>query len=513
MPTFPPLRTTAAGLAVAAATLGLVACGGGSSPTSDTTAQVPRLDESSCPYTLHASQKPGSGVRCGVLVVRQNRSDPSGPTVRIPFAVFKPAAAATLPPVVYLTGGPGETWKDSLATVQAGSSPGFGGGAKLPRDEVVLDQRGSTATTPALACPSVAWGPEMFRDTAAALLAALPGIQTCADGLIAQGVQPRHFTTDDLAADVEDLRRLLGYGKVVLNGVSFGTDWALAVARNHGAGVEAMVLDSVVSPAVFPGRTTAQGVDQAFAAVAAACAAQPACAAAYPDLDNRVSALLGSLNAQPLPWMRGPGGEFNATVALGALFTVAQFTPESFPSAVVAFEGLVASALSPDALPSAQQDQLADLARAGLDSSTAPAAGQVWSIVCADNAKTTQAELAASAQLVRPAMRPVFAGWNAASFSICQSWPFRKDLPASAYQPLTSPVKTLILSGALDPSTPPSWAQQVASALPNRTLVSFPARAHSIQSASPCARTLVSAFLAGQPVDPSCAAAESLSFE
>ena len=50
------------------------------------------------------------------------RSDPSGPTVRIPFAVFKPAVAGTLPPVVYLTGGPGETWKESLPAVQAGST-------------------------------------------------------------------------------------------------------------------------------------------------------------------------------------------------------------------------------------------------------------------------------------------------------------------------------------------------------------------------------------------------------
>ncbi len=510
MQTSLPLRTTAAGLAVAAAAPGLSACRGGSSDTPEPTAQVPRLDESSCPCTLHASQTPGRSVRCGVLVVAQNRSDPSGPTVRIPFAVFKPATAGTLPPGVYPTGGPGDTWSVSLADVQAGSSPGFGGDAKLPRDEVVLDQRGSVATTPALACLAVAWGPETFRNAAAARLAALRGIKSCADGLVAQGVQPRNFTTDDLAADVEDLRRLLGYGKVVLNGVSFGTNWALRVVRNHGAGMEAMVLGSVVSPAVFPGRTTAEGTDKAFSAVAAACAAQPACAAAYPELDNRVSALLASVNAQPMPWTRGPGGEFNAAVVMGTLFSVAQFTPQSFPAAVANLEDLVASGVSPNALPIEQQDQLADLARAAIASS---AAGPLWSIDCADNATTTQADFASSAQLVRPAMRPFFAAFNESFHSICQSWPFRRDLQASAYQPLNSPVKTLILSGALDRSTPPSWAQQVARTLSNGMLASFPARAHSVQAASTCARTLVSAFLAGQPVVASCAAAETLSFE
>ncbi|MCE2909245.1 MAG: alpha/beta fold hydrolase [Burkholderiaceae bacterium] len=511
------LRSVLASLAVTATAIGLTACGGGGgssdapAPPTPVSTQVPRLDESRCPYTLHPSQQPGTGVRCGELVVLQDRANPTGPTVRIPFAVFRPATPGALPPVVYLTGGPGQTWTDSVPTVQAGQSPGFVGGAKLPRDEVVLEQRGSIATTPALSCPAVSWGPEMFRDTAAALLAALPGMKSCADGLIAKGVQPRHFTTDDMAADLEDLRQLLGYGKVVLNGVSFGTMWALAVVRNHGAGVDAMVLDSVVSPAVRPVLTSGAGLDQAFSAVAAACAAQPACAAAYPNLDNRVSALLDKLNAQPLPWARGPAGEFNATVAVGVLSSVALFAPGSLPSAVAAIEGVVTGGLS--SLSSAQQDDLVVLARSGLDSSIVPAPGQAWSVVCADNATTTRAELAAAAESVRPAMRPARAAWNGAFDSICQGWPFRKDLPASAYQPLNSPVKTLILSGALDPSTPPSWAQQVAATLSNRTLVSFPARAHSIQTASPCAQTLVNAFLAGQPLDPSCAAAETLSFE
>ena len=504
---------------LAAVAIGLSACGGGSAPTpAPTPAPAPtsataRLDESSCPYALHSSQILRSTVRCGVLVVPQDRNNPSSPTLRIPFAVFKPATASTLTPVVYLTGGPGETWKERLATVKAGESPGFVEGAQLPRDEIVLEQRGSTGTLEPLTCPTVSWGPEMFRNATAALFAALPGIQACAESLRAKGLQPRHFTTDDLAADVDDLRRLLGHPKVVLNGVSYGTNWALAVARNHSAGVEALVLDSVVSPAVFPGRTTAEGIDRAFTAVAAACAEQPACASAYPNLDARLSALLDRLNTQPLPWKRGPGGEFNATVALGALFSVAQFTPQSYPAAVTTFENLVGSGLSPDALPSDQQDLLAELAREGLDSSIAPAPGQVWSLVCADNATTTATELAAGAQRVRPALQPAMAAWSGAFYAICQSWPFRSDLPASAYQPLKSPVKTLILSGSLDPSTPPAWAQQVAGALANSTLVRFPTRAHSIQSASPCARTLVSAFLADQPLNTSCAATETLTFE
>ncbi|MCA3253517.1 MAG: alpha/beta fold hydrolase [Pseudomonadota bacterium] len=518
MHTIAHLRRVLASLAVAATAIGLTACGGGGSsdspapptpvPTPAPT-QVPRLDESRCPYTLHPSQQLSTGVRCGELVVLQDRSNPSGPTVRIPFAVFKPATASSRAPVFYLTGGPGQTWTEVLAQVPAGFSPGFNGGAKLPRDEVVLEQRGSIATTPALACANTgsSWGPESFRDPTAELSVVLPALRACADGLIANGVQPRNFTTDDMADDVEDLRRLLGYDKVVLNGVSFGTNWGLAMLRRHGTRVDSMVLDSVVSPAVFPLRGDAQAYDSAFSALAAACAAHPACAARYPGLDDRVSTLFDRLNAMPLPWQGGPGNEANANVALSVLGQTAAFSPSSFPRLVAEMERWVNAGQVPSTLPQFIEDILID------DSSLRQTFGQLLSVTCADNATTTEAELAASVLQVRPSLRPARTSVNQSIYALCGAWPYRKDLPASAFLPVTSAVKTLILSGTFDPLTPPSWAQQVASTLPNTTVVSFPTRGHSVQNGSACSNAIVRAFLAGQAVDPSCAAAEALAFE
>jgi pimeloyl-ACP methyl ester carboxylesterase len=502
--------------AVGAAVLSLAACGGSSSsstPAPTPTAVVPRLDESSCPYKFDASQKLGTTVRCGVLIAAQDRRVANGATIRIPFVVFKPATASTLAPVVYLTGGPGDTWADDVGTVQASQSPGFAGGAKLPRDEVVIEQRGSSATTPALACKAVAWGPEMFRDSVNALAAALPGVKSCADGLTASSVRPENFNTNELAADVEDLRRLLGYNKVVLNGVSYGTNWALAVLRNHPNSVDSVVLDSVVSPAVYPLRTSAEGIDAAFTAIAATCAAQASCAADYPDLNNRVSALFAALNAKPIPWTAGPGGELTSAVLFGTLMTTAMFTPEDFPGTVAAFEELLAAGVSADELPADQQAALIEIARENFDSYAGPSAGQYWSIVCADNATTTQAEVDAAALRVRPALQPVAKGALNALYSSCQAWPYRKDLPASTFAPVASGVRVLLLSGALDPSTPAAWAKDVAKTLTNSTLVSFPARGHALQGSSTCANGLVTAFLAGQTVNPACAAAETVDFQ
>lgn len=161
----------------------------------------------------------------------------------------------------------------------------------------------------------------------------------------------------------------------------------------------------------------------------------------------------------------------------------------------------------PSTLPQFIEDILID------DSSLRQTFGQLLSVTCADNATTTEAELAASVLQVRPSLRPARTSVNQSIYALCGAWPYRKDLSASAFLPVTSAVKTLILSGTFDPLTPPSWAQQVASTLPNTTVVSFPTRGHSVQNGSACSNAIVRAFLAGQAVDPSCAAAEALAFE
>jgi hypothetical protein len=108
-----------ASIVIAAA---LAACGSGSQdpvpPVAVPAAPVApkaQLDESGCPYKLDPAA--ARGGRCGWLVVPQDRSEPNGPTVRIPFAVFRGTGASSLAPVFLLNGGPGGTWSDLLGGV------------------------------------------------------------------------------------------------------------------------------------------------------------------------------------------------------------------------------------------------------------------------------------------------------------------------------------------------------------------------------------------------------------
>ncbi|MBI1572493.1 alpha/beta hydrolase, partial [Escherichia coli] len=79
--------------------------------------------------------------------------------------------------------------------------------------------------------------------------------------------------------------------------------------------------------------------------------------------------------------------------------------------------------------------------------------GMHWSVICSEDAPRYQA----------PAEDPgrLFGNDVARSFfAACPAWPHR-PAPAANAVPLRSDVPALLLSGELDPVTPPRYAEQV----------------------------------------------------
>ena len=93
----------------------------------------------------------------------------------------------------------------------------------------------------------------------------------------------------------------LGFDSFNFYGVSYGTELGQFVMRRHPEHLRSAVLDAVVpldynlftEPAFAQQRIAEKYFD--------ACAAQPACDAAYPDLADRYLALIDRLNADPVP--------------------------------------------------------------------------------------------------------------------------------------------------------------------------------------------------------------------
>ena len=87
----------------------------------------------------------------------------------------------------------------------------------------------------------------------------------------------------------------------------------------------------------------------------------------------------------------------------------------------------------------------------------------------------------------------------------CESWPAAR-LPEAYFEPVVSDVPSLLLSGNLDPVTPPSWGELVAQSLPQSRHVVVPGAGHGTTPLG-CIPDLIADFLedlAPARLDASC---------
>src|SRR5690606_1337729 len=122
------------------------------------------------------------------------------------------------------------------------------------------------------------------------------------------------------------------------------------------------------------------------------------------------------------------------------------------------------------------------------------ATGMFLSVVCAEDVPRfshAQAEAAAAGSFLGHAwIDDVRAG--------CAAWP-AAELPESYYEPVASDTPSLLLSGHLDPVTPPRWGDEVASQLSRSRHVVVPGAGHGT-TALGCVPSLIAEFL--ETLDP-----------
>ena len=183
-------------------------------------------------------------AECGVLEVAENPAAPGGR--RIGLHVARVAAInrrKQADALFVLAGGPGQGAGDFYASV----APAF---ARIRRDRdiVLLDQRG-TGASHALSCPGEEAQLYPASDAEVAAFA-----RRCLEALRAQA-DPAFYTTSIAVADLERVRAALGYERIDLYGISYGTRVAQQYLRRFPARVRALILDGVVPPqrALGPG--------------------------------------------------------------------------------------------------------------------------------------------------------------------------------------------------------------------------------------------------------------------
>ncbi|QYZ69987.1 alpha/beta hydrolase [Neotabrizicola shimadae] len=263
-----------------------------------------------CPGPVAPEEVEGMTVACGRVNLPEDHDKPDGRRIDLTFMVLKShSLAPAADPVVYLHGGPGSGVVRNPILITR-----FLEEIRDRRDIIAFDQRGvDTSAGPESRCYATVANPETLADAILAsgseaemIARGRQAVRACLDEIAANGADISTVNTLQNARDVQALMRALGHGSYNIFGTSYGTFLAQEVMRSAPEGLRSVVVDSVW-PVQVPmydlmGLPLAENVRSLFQL----CAADAACAAAYPDLEARFWALWAKLEAAPLRGAQGP---------------------------------------------------------------------------------------------------------------------------------------------------------------------------------------------------------------
>ena len=425
---------------------------------------------------------------CGTVSVPRSYGRPGSGMFKLAVVVVKSAQQPALPdPVVYISGGPGSPLT-KYAAYQARSP------YAPDRDLILVDQRGVGRSEPRL-CPDVAGEllgagfavadstTTQTQDRRRALFMA------CRDAAKAQGIDLDDFGTNVTVEDFEQVRQALGVARWNVVGNSYGTTVAMTLMARHPEAIRSAVLDSVYPPdSVLP--PWSARVAAARTAFFAMCEQDTACAAAFPDLAGQYRQTLERLSHAPLAVavpsaMHQPDDRAPLTASLFEMLVALRlYYPENYPDL-------------PRLIATVHDGKVEDFAAA-------------LAAVLAGAADTSDPAHIAVECRDRPRLRdPLATGTDRldqiVDHGICTGW---SNLGAPPIIPTGTSVPTLMLAGQFDPNASPPLSRHVAELIGDSARwVEFPLIGHNVRHISPCAATIVAAFIArpGTAPDTSCA--------
>ncbi|HEX2081230.1 MAG TPA: alpha/beta hydrolase [Longimicrobium sp.] len=449
-------------------------------------AQAPAFIEHPCRDDL-------PGARCGTVTVPENREQPGGRTIALNVIVL-PARAPerAREAVIFFAGGPGQP-----STPMAGGFARQFAALREDRDLLFVDQRGTGRSAP-LQC--------RLRDPAdpqSYLGDYFPpaAVARCLDELRGRADLTR-YGYPELAHDVDAVRAALGYERLDLWGGSYGTRAAQVYMRTYPHRVRSAVLQGVVPPGYLQPAAYAQDVEAALAGLFAECRVDAACHAAFPDPARELRQVAERLESRPAAAeIVDPQSGARLRLTL---------TRDAFADMIrkLLYEPALAS-MTPFVVHRAWEGDFRPAARLALMDRRNAAEGIWWgltlSVTCSEDVAFID-----SAAAARDNGRTFLGDYRVRQqTAACRGWP-RYSPPADYHALVRLEIPTLLVSGALDPVTPPRWAERALQALPNGVHVVVPHAGHSyngMRGAAACMDPIILRFYqqgSARGLDTSC---------
>jgi pimeloyl-ACP methyl ester carboxylesterase len=444
-----------------------------------------------CPF-WSADESERFRVECGSLIVPEGGD--SGPRYRVQVAILRSHGERLYDDaIVVIPGGPGGHMIRGGAARLA-QNP-LQDSLRQHRDIVLMDARGTGYSEPGELCPAFE-GLEVraailrlpFEERTALVRRELAA---CRARLQQEGIDPGRFNSAALAHDLESLRSALGYQRLNLIGISWGTRVVLETMRRFPESVRSAILYGPLPPDA-PWHVAAATTGASLERLLRQCATDVRCRSEFPSLDRELAAMLDELDDDPIPLKTRWGAvEIDGAVA-ETMITHALYDSDFLRYVPLAIRELRRR----------NAGFVEVLMRGAMGAGSS--GGFYYAARCFELAPPLAAD---SLERLRERYPWLGRAHRAAPdlATVCEGFiPARTD--STVIQPVRSDVPTLIFAGEFDPTTPPEFGQRAAATLPNAHLLVLRGQGHDVNVPTPCTAEIRARFLDNplEPPDTSC---------
>lgn len=317
--------------------------------------------------------------------------------------------------------------------------------------------------------------------------------KNCKQELERNEIDNTTFSSKQLAADAEEIRKTLQIKTWKIYGVSYGTTVALNMLRHH-KNIDAVILDSPFPPNA-PWLDYVRPFDTCFSVLEKAISHDPLVSKLFSNMRLDFVSTVNRLNKSPviLPLQLKMDTAVTSYKFDGNDFAwsiwAAMLSPRSIPFVPMAIKEI---ASGNDSALITWAKLFNDPNAFGLFS-----AAQSNAILCYEgqprNAEEQETALLKNYPLFASFINP---GLNEA---ICNVWRPQVVEP-DYFNPVVSKVPVLIVAGEFDPVCPPYFGKVTAKTLSNSTFIEVPAASHAAIGIDSCVLNIASTFL-NKPVN------------
>lgn len=388
-------------------------------------------------------------LRCATFNVPENRQTAKGRMLPLRVVVVPARAERPGEPIFFLSGGPGQAATESANWMVKSWE-------RQNHDVVMVDVRG-TGEGHRLDC-DLEGSDDDLQGYLEPIFFEGARFRACRQKL-EEHADLTQYTTANAMQDIDEVRQALGYEKIHLEGGSFGTRAALAYLHMYGQHVRSALLTGLVPLSNRSPLFHAAAAQRAFEQLVTECEADAQCRAAYPRPREDLAAILQSLREKPArvkvshPVTRAPTELLLSEPAFTDGLRVMLYSTEGGRKVPLLLQRARAGDFTPFAEAAIQGSR-------GLKTSLR--FGLLLSMTCTEDVARIRPE-----EIDRETAGSFIGSFRVkGQMAACSEWP-KAHIPEDYFQPFTSEVPVVLISGNLDPVTPPHWGEEVRRALPN----------------------------------------------